>query len=52
MTNFNGDVQDETLESEETIYFDKSDKLLFRPSVNEDVEQLDVQESNSISYSP
>lgn len=30
------------VESEDTIYFDKSDKLIFKPSVNEDMEQLDV----------
>ena len=50
MQNFTPDPND--VESEDTIYFDKSDKLLFKTSINEDIERSDVQESNSISHSP
>lgn len=54
MQNLTSDAND--LESEDTIYFDKSDKLLFKPALNETesgVEQLDVEvEDSSISFSP
>ena len=54
MQNLTSDAND--LESEDTIYFDKSDKLLFKPALNDTdsgVEQLDVEvQDSSISFSP
>ena len=62
MQDFAEDLNDVSgTQSEDTIYFDKSDKLLFKQStssINDDVEALDRDDkdndndNNSISHSP